>query len=135
MKKTEIALIIIAAVAIAAMVSALGSSGQAEVFATAFANPGEDYKINGTLVREEPITYEPEINPELTVFTMKDKDGKTAVVHLNESKKQGFEQSETINLYGTVGEDGIFYGHDMQMKCPSKYNEQKHQVEQKASDY
>ncbi len=133
MKKTEIALIIIAAIAIAAMVSALGSSGQAEDFTTAFANPGVDYKVNGTLVREEPVIYNPEENAELTIFTMRDENGKTARVHLNEAKQQGFEQSESINLYGYVGDDGKFYGHDMQMKCPSKYNDQKHLMEQQAS--
>ncbi len=132
MKKSEIALIIVAGIAIAAMVAALGGSGQAETFAVAYANPGVDYKINGTLVREEPIIYNPEENAELTVFTMKDSEGKMSKVYLNEAKQQGFEQSETINLFGYV-EDGKFYGHDMQMKCPSKYNDQKHMIDQQAS--
>lgn len=132
MKKSEIALIILAGVAIAAMVAALGGSGKAEVFPTAFENPGVDYKISGTLVREEPIEYNPEKNAELTIFTMMDEEGNTARVHLNEAKQQGFEQSETINLFGYV-EDGKFHGHDMQMKCPSKYNDQKHMMDQQAA--
>ncbi|MFK7755871.1 MAG: hypothetical protein AB8B53_02940 [Flavobacteriales bacterium] len=132
MKKSEIALIIVAGIAIAAMVAALGGSGQAETFAVAYANPGVDYKINGWLVREEPIIYNPEENAELTVFTMRDSEGKTSKVYLNEAKQQGFEQSESINLFGYV-EDGKFKGHDMQMKCPSKYNDQKHMIDQQAS--
>lgn len=132
MKKSEIALIILAGVAIAAMVAALGGSGKAEVFSTAYANPGKDYKINGKLVREEPIIYNPEENAALTIFTMKDSEGGTSKVYLNEAKQQGFEQSESINLFGYV-EDGKFYGHDMQMKCPSKYNDQKHMIDQQAA--
>ena len=132
MKKSEIALIILAGVAIAAMVAALGGSGKAETFATAFSNPGVDYKINGKLIREELIIYNPEENAALTVFTMVDSEGGISKVYLNEAKQQGFEQSESINLFGYV-EDGKFRGHDMQMKCPSKYNDQKHLIDQQAS--
>jgi len=133
MKKSEIALIVIAGIAIAAMVAALGSSGQAEVFSTAYKNPGVDYKIKGTLVREEPVIYDPEKNAELTIFTMRDEAGETSKVYLNEAKQQGFEQSESINLFGYV-ENDKFYGHDMQMKCPSKYNDQKHMIDQQAAN-
>ena len=46
-------------------------------------------------------------------------------VVLNQPKPTGLENSESIDLYGSVvGEE--FHATEMLMKCPSKYNENNH---------
>ncbi len=46
---------------------------------------------------------------------------------LRKAKPTGLEQSESIDLYGQVV-DGEFVAGEMLMKCPSKYNEQSHNL-------
>ena len=46
---------------------------------------------------------------------------------LDQGQAYGLEQSESIDLYGTVI-DGRFIAGEMLMKCPSKYNEQSHSL-------
>ena len=73
-------------------------------------------------------------NPNLTIFEMIDKKGNKNTVHLLDSKPQGLEQSEDITLHGKM--DGeVFTATDMQMKCPSKYNENKHDIQEIAQNY
>lgn len=128
MKKTHIVLIIVIAIIIGTFISMFTSTSTSVNFEEAFANPGKEFKISGTLNTSEPVIYDPETNAGLTVFYMVDKAGETKKVHLKEAKPTGLEQSESIDLYGKVI-DGEFYASDMLMKCPSKYNENNHVVE------
>ena len=48
-------------------------------------------------------------------------------VVLHKSKPQDFEKSEQIVLIGKIKDD-VFHANDILMKCPSKYNDQKPQV-------
>ena len=97
------------------------------VFARAFAEPGIEFKVSGTLDTEHPVLYDPEVAVAETRFHMRDKDGEVREVILNKAKPTGLEQSESIDLYGRVV-DGTFIAGDMLMKCPSKYNEQSHSL-------
>lgn len=128
MKKTHIVLIIVIAVIIGTFISMFTSTSTSVNFDEAFANPGKEFKVSGTLNTAEPVIYDPENNAALTIFHMVDKAGNTKKVFLKEAKPTGLEQSESIDLYGKVI-DGEFYATDMLMKCPSKYNENNHVVE------
>jgi cytochrome c-type biogenesis protein CcmE len=94
-------------------------------FAEALKEPGEECKVSGTLVREEPVIYDPIVDPGQTVFWMEDRDGKTCRIILEKAKPTGLENSESIDLYGSMI-DGAFHATEMLMKCPSKYNESNH---------
>jgi cytochrome c-type biogenesis protein CcmE len=102
-------------------------SGKVGRFGDAFSNPGNQFRVEGYLVKSEDIIYEPLNDPSLTKFTMRDQDGVIKEVHLKKSKPQGFEQSESLVLIGKA-EGDVFHAADMQMKCPSKYNEEKHKL-------
>lgn len=128
MKKSQIVLIVLIAVVIGTFIATFTGSSTSVAFAEAFQNPGKEFKVSGTLNRDHPVSYDPEVNVELTTFHMKDKEGNTREVKLQMAKPTGLEQSETIDLYGTVV-DGEFIASDMLMKCPSKYNEQNHAIE------
>lgn len=123
MKRSHIIAIIVIAVAIAAIAGSLAETSTYADFAEAFEKPGREFHVVGTLDRTEEIIYNPEENPNLTVFTMLDDKGNRRQVKLFQAKPQDFERSESVVLIGKVDE-GEFKATDILMKCPSKYNEQ-----------
>ena|SRR6056297_3319563 len=123
MKRSHIIAIVVIAVAIAAIAGSLTETSTYADFAEAYNNPGREYHVVGTLDRTEQIIYNPQENPQLTVFTMVDDKGERKQVELHQAKPQDFERSESVVLIGRVN-DGQFQATDILMKCPSKYNEQ-----------
>lgn len=123
MKKTHIIAIIVMAVAIGFILTSVSDSSSYADFEEAFENPGKEYHVVGTLDKSADIIYNPEVNPNLTQFTMIDNNGEHKTVMLNKSKPQDFERSESVVLIGKAVE-GEFHATDMLMKCPSKYKEE-----------
>ena len=130
MKKTHLILVVFVAIIVSLVVATYSGNSTSVNFDEAFANVGKEYKISGTLVAEEPIIYDPEQDANMTTFMMADKSGRVQKVLLHESKPQGIEQSESIDLHGEVQENGEFHAHKILMKCPSKYNENKHMIKE-----
>lgn len=127
MKKIHIIGIVIIAVAIAVIFSSLKNTTSYADFAEAEANPDKEYHVVGKLEKDAPQIYEPRINPDEFIFTMKDNKGVTKQVVLHKNKPQDFERSEQIVLIGKM-QDGQFHANDILMKCPSKYNDGKSQM-------
>ena len=127
MSRTNIVVILLVAVLMGALLSVFTTNSESVVFARAFAEPGIEFKVSGTLDTDHPVQYDPEVAVAETRFHMRDKDGEVREVILNKAKPTGLEQSESIDLYGRVV-DGTFIAGDMLMKCPSKYNEQSHSL-------
>ena len=127
MSRTNLVVILLVAVLMGALLSVFTTNSESVVFARAFAEPGIEFKVSGTLDTEHPVLYDPEVAVAETRFHMRDKDGEVREVILNKAKPTGLEQSESIDLYGRVV-DGTFIAGDMLMKCPSKYNEQSHSL-------
>lgn len=128
MKKSQIALFILIAAVIGVMVINYASLSTSETFTSAQNNPGAEFKISGVLDKTKEVRYDPEMNADQTVFSMMDSEGKSETVYLAEAKPQGLEQSESIDLYGSYV-DGEFHASKMLMKCPSKYNDEKHALD------
>lgn len=127
MKKSHIIAIIIIAVSIAAIAGSLTETSTYADFEEAYGNPGREYHVVGTLDRTEEVIYNPEVDPQLTTFTMIDDKGERKQVSLLQAKPQDFERSESVVLIGKV-DKGQFRATDILMKCPSKYNEE-HKIE------
>ncbi len=127
MSRFNIVVILLVAVLLGALFSVFTQNSESVVFARAFAEPGTEFKVSGTLDSEHPVVYNPEVAVAETRFHMMDKDGQVTEVLLKEAKPTGLEQSESIDLYGKVV-DGKFIATDMLMKCPSKYNEDSHSL-------
>jgi len=104
MKKTHIIAIVFIAVAIAFMIGSVNDSSSYADFDEAFENPQKEYHVVGELDRSAEIAYNPEINPNITEFTMVDKKGERRKVILNKSKPQDFERSESVVLIGKANE-------------------------------
>jgi len=122
MKKIHIIAIIIVAVGIAIIFGSLANSSTYANFDQAFGNPGTEFHVVGTLNREKPTEYTPEVNPDLFSFYMYDSDSLERKVVLYQHKPQDFERSEQIVLIGKA-EGDAFHASKILLKCPSKYKD------------
>ncbi|HRD39019.1 MAG TPA: cytochrome c maturation protein CcmE [Bacteroidia bacterium] len=127
MKKIHIVGIIVIAVAIGVIITSLKNTTTYADFNEAMANPDKEFHVVGKLDKEEPLIYDPKINPDEFIFTLIDNKGMEKKVVLHKSKPQDFERSEQIVIIGKMqGEE--FHANDILMKCPSKYNDGKPQM-------
>jgi cytochrome c-type biogenesis protein CcmE len=122
MKKSHILAIAIVAVAIGILISASRDVTTYANFEQA-AKTGDRVKLVGQLVKEVPVEYNPEKDPNYLAFQLRDDKGAVRRVVLHASKPQDFERSEQIVLTGSMNGD-VFEASDMLLKCPSKYKDQ-----------
>lgn len=127
MKKLHILGIIVIAVAIGVIFVSLKNTSTYADFTEAISNPDKEFHVVGKLDKSQPQIYDPKINPDEFLFSMADNKGVIRQVVLHKSKPQDFEKSEQIVLIGKMqGEH--FHANDILMKCPSKYNDGKPQI-------
>ncbi len=128
MKKIHILGIIVIAVAIGVIFTSLQSSATYSDFAEASSNPDTEYHVVGKLNKSIPVQYDPKINADECSFMMFDNKGIEKKVVLHKSVPQDFQKSEQIVLIGKM-QGNEFHANDILMKCPSKYNDGKPQVQ------
>jgi cytochrome c-type biogenesis protein CcmE len=124
MKTIHIILILIVVMAIAVVISTLSDSNTYANFELASGNPDREYHVIGTLNREKPVEYNPEVNANRFTFFMFDENGVERKVVYNNAKPQDFEKSEKVVIVGKMKGDE-FVASSMLLKCPSKYNDNK----------
>lgn len=129
MKKSQIIGIIFIAVCLGVLVNALSDPGKMAGFGEAFADPEHTYRVSGLLDKSKEVKYDPMTNTSLMEFHMTDQAGLTKKVKLHKSKPQGFEMSESLVIIGHADGDE-FVAEEMLMKCPSKYNEENHMIQE-----
>ena len=122
MKKSHIIAIIVVAAAIGILISASSDVTTYANFAQA-AQSGDKVKLVGQLVKDRPVDYNPEKDPNYLSFWLKDDAGQVRKVVLRAGKPQDFERSEQVVLTGQMAGDD-FEASDMLLKCPSKYKDQ-----------
>ncbi len=127
MKKLHILGIIIIALAIGVIFVSLKNTSTYADFTEALSNPDREYHVVGRLNKDQPQVYDPKVNPDEFLFSMVDNKGVSKQVVLHKSKPQDFEKSEQIVLIGKMQGDN-FHANDILMKCPSKYNDGKQQI-------
>lgn len=131
MKKTHILAIIVVAVGIGILISASRDVTTYANFAQA-TQSGDRVKLVGQLVKDRPVEYNPEKDPNYLAFYVQDDAGEIRQVVLHASKPQDFERSEQIVLTGEMKGE-VFAASDMLLKCPSKYQDQEVYVREKRS--
>ena len=127
MKKLHIIAIAVIAIAIGVIFVSLKNTSTYADFQEALENPGKEYHVVGKLEKSRPQIYEPRVNPDEFMFSMRDNKGIVKDVVLHKSKPQDFDKSEQIVLIGEM-QGETFHANDILMKCPSKYNEGAPQV-------
>ncbi len=122
MKRTHIILIALIAVAIGAIVSTYGDASTYEGFATAAENPEKEYHVVGTLNKQKPREYNPQVDANLFTFYLIDEQGQERQVVYHAPEPADFERSEKIVIIGKMNGE-VFDANKILLKCPSKYNE------------
>ncbi|WMX16287.1 MULTISPECIES: cytochrome c maturation protein CcmE [unclassified Aureispira] len=128
MKKTHIIGLIAIAIAIASLIAIAGDASTYTDFATALENPNAVHQVVGHLSIDKEVVYNPEADANSFTFFMKDEKGKEMKVLCQKEKPAEFERSEQIVLKGQMKGD-LFVAHDILLKCPSKYQDEKLQNE------
>ena len=122
MKKSHILAILVVAVAVGILISASKDVTTYANFEQAAEN-GDRVKLVGQLVKDKPVEYNPEKDPNYLSFYLRDDAGEVRKVVLLAGKPQDFERSEQVVLTGQMQGDH-FAASDMLLKCPSKYQDQ-----------
>ncbi len=122
MKRSHLIAIAVVAVAIGILISASKDVTTYANFEQA-AQSGERVKLVGQLVKDRPVEYNPEKDPNFLAFYLRDEAGAIRRVELRAGKPQDFERSEQIVLTGQM-QGETFEAADMLLKCPSKYKDQ-----------
>lgn len=123
MKKSHIIALLMMLVAIVVLVVSTKDLSTYANFSSA-ADSGARVKVVGHLSLEHPVEYQPEVNPNLFSFYMKDDQEVVRKVVLNQSKPRDFERSEQIVVTGKMVDSGDFEADEILLKCPSKYKEE-----------
>ncbi len=122
MKRSHIIAVILIAAAIGILISASKDVTTYANFKQA-TQVQDKVKLVGQLVKDKPVDYNPEKDPNYMSFWLRDDAGDTRQVVLRASKPQDFERSEQIVLTGQM-QGETFAASDMLLKCPSKYKDQ-----------
>jgi len=131
MKKSHIFILVGIAVLIVALIIFGFPSSDFSTYDTigsAKSKPGKYVHLIAKLDKSLPIEYDPIKDPNYLSFNIVDSLGaKTKVIYHN-SKPTELEQSERVVLQGKMQGD-IFECKSITLKCPSKYKDDKQQLE------
>ena len=129
MKRTHIIILIsIAALIVTLIVFSAGDFSTYETIGSAQKKPGKYVHLIAKLDKTMPIEYDAVNNPNyLSFYAVDSLGGKTKVIFHN-SKPTDLEKSERIVMKGAMKGDH-FECKDILLKCPSKYKDDKSQLE------
>jgi cytochrome c-type biogenesis protein CcmE len=126
MKKSSIFGLVIIAVAIALIVSIIGSSSAYSNFSEAKATNAVLH-ISGHLDKKKQLYYDATKDANYFSFYMTDDKGEECKVVFSGTKPEDFERSEKIVLTGKMT-GNEFHASKILMKCPSKYTQDKVEI-------
>ncbi|HEY4800616.1 MAG TPA: cytochrome c maturation protein CcmE [Bacteroidia bacterium] len=126
MKKSYIIGIVLIALAIGAIFASLGDASTYATFSEAQKHEGKEFHVVGKLDRSKEMIYNPQQDPNIFIFYMKDSDSTERKVTLHQGKPQDFDHTEQIVAIGKCV-DKDFHASSLLMKCPSKYVDTKKQ--------
>ena len=128
MKKTHIIILVAIAVAIGALIMMSVDFSTYDTIESAKQKQGKFVHLIAKLDKSVPLDYDPAKNPNYLSFTAIDSlGGRAKVVYLN-TKPPELEHSERIVLKGKM-QGEVFECSDILLKCPSKYKDDKKQLE------
>lgn len=133
MKRTHIIILIGIAALIVGLLTWSVDFSTYDTIKSAQDKKGKFVHLIARLDKSQPVTYDPINNPNYLAFYAVDSlGGKTKVVYHN-SKPADLEKSERIVMKGKMQEDH-FECSDILLKCPSKYKDDKKQLEKNMSE-
>ena len=128
MKRTHIILLVAIAFAIGALLMLSADFSTYDTIDSARQKQGKFVHLIAKLDKSVPLDYDPAKDPNYMAFMAVDSlGGRTKVVYRN-TKPAEFEHSERIVLKGKM-EGEVFECKEMLLKCPSKYKDDKKELE------
>ena len=133
MKKTHIIILIGIAVLIGGLLIYSVDFSTYDTVSSAKQKQGKFVHLIAKLDKTEAIEYDPIKNPNyLSFYAVDSLGGKTKVVYRN-NKPTDLEKSERIVMKGKMQQDH-FECSDILLKCPSKYKDDKKQLEKSMTE-
>lgn len=128
MKRTHIIMLIAIALAIGALLMLSTDFSTYDTISSARQKQGKFVHMIAKLDKTSPVEYDPANNPNYLSFTAVDSlGGRTKVIYRN-TKPAELENSERVVLQGKMQGD-VFECKDILLKCPSKYKDDKKELE------
>jgi cytochrome c-type biogenesis protein CcmE len=128
MKRSHIVILIAIAIAIGALIMLSVDFSTYDTVASARQKQGKFVHLIARLDKSIPMDYDPANNPNYLSFVAKDSLGASTKVIYHNTKPAELEQSERIVLKGKMQGD-VFECSDILLKCPSKYKDDKKELE------
>ena len=128
MKSSHIFILVIIAVAIGALLMYSVDFSTYDTIESARKKQGKFVHLIAKLDKAQPIQFDAIKDPNYLSFYAKDSLGGTTKVVYHNTKPAELEQSERIVLKGRMTGD-IFECDNILLKCPSKYKDDKKQLE------
>ncbi|HMC98610.1 MAG TPA: cytochrome c maturation protein CcmE [Ferruginibacter sp.] len=134
MKKTHIVILVgIAALIMGLIVFSASDFSTYDTISGAKKKPGKYLHIIAKIDKSQPIVYDAVKDPNYLSFVAMDSLGGSAKVIYHKGKPQDLEKSETLVIAGTMKNDQ-FECDNILLKCPSKYKDDKKQLENTVSE-
>lgn len=128
MKKTHIIILVGIAALIVALLAYSVDFSTYDSISSAKQKQGKFVHLIAKVDKSQPIIYDPVNNPNYLAFTAIDSLGNSTKVVYHNSKPTDLEKSERVVLKGKMNADH-FECKDILLKCPSKYKDDKQNLE------
>ena len=134
MKTSSIIILVAIAAAIGVLLMYSVDFSTYDTISSAKEKPGKYVHLIARLDKSKPIEYDAIKDPNyLTFYATDSLGGSTRVIYHN-TKPPELEQSDRIVLKGKM-EGNVFECNDILLKCPSKYKDNKQQLEKTVTQY
>lgn len=134
MKTSSIIILVAIAAAIGVLLMYSVDFSTYDTISSAKAKPGKYVHLIARLDKSKPIQYDAIKDPNYLSFYATDSLGGTTQVIYHNTKPAELEQSDRVVLKGKM-EGNVFECDDILLKCPSKYKDDKKQLEKTVSQY
>ncbi len=134
MKTSSIIVLVVIAAAIGALLMYSVDFSTYDTIGSAKQKQGKYVHLIAKLDKSKPIEYDALKDPNYLTFYAVDSLGNSTKVIYRNTKPPELEQSDRVVLKGKM-EGNVFECNDILLKCPSKYKDNKQQLEKSVSQY
>ncbi len=134
MKTSSIIVLVAIAAAIGALLMYSVDFSTYDTISSAKQKQGKYVHLIARLDKSKPIQYDALKDPNYLSFYAVDSLGNTTQVIYHNTKPPELEQSDRVVLKGKM-EGNVFQCNAILLKCPSKYKDNKQQLEKSVSQY
>jgi len=134
MKTSSIIILVAIAAAIGVLLMYSVDFSTYDTISSAKEKQGRYVHLIARLDKSKPIQYDAIKDPNYLTFYATDSLGNSTEVVYHNSKPPELEQSDRVVLKGKM-EGNVFQCDDILLKCPSKYKDDKKQLEKTVTQY